>query len=268
VKASAELLASSVSQYVFISTISVYRDTSVPLSEESPLRTLENPTTEEMGKNSENFGGGKALCERAAEAAMPGRVTCIRPGFIVGPRDTSGRFIYWPARMSLGGEMIVPGQQEDPIQLIDVRDLADWIVHCLEERVFGIYNATGPGKAIFMKMMLDGVKDGLGSNTLCTWVENSFLEKQNVPEGGFPLYAPPTGEAAGLHRCSITRALGHGLKFRPISVTARDTMEWYRTLPGELQPRIAPQFTEAAGAPRWLEQEKRILESWHARARR
>src|SRR4030095_16747328 len=101
--------------------------------------------------------------------------TCIRPGFIVGPRDTSGRFIYWPARMSLGGEMIVPGQQEDTIQLLEVLALGDLIVHCLEERVFGIYNATGPGKAVSMKMMLDGVKDGLGSNTVCPRVGNMFL---------------------------------------------------------------------------------------------
>src|ERR1043166_2846807 len=106
VKASAELLAPNVKQYLFISTISVYKDTSVPNFDESaPLQTLDDPATEEMGKDFANYGGGKALCEKAAEKAMPGRVTNVRPGFIVGPRDTSGRFIYWPVRTSLGGEM-------------------------------------------------------------------------------------------------------------------------------------------------------------------
>src|ERR1043166_8952634 len=109
VKASAELLAPNVKQYLFISTISVYKDTSAPFDETAPLLTLQDPTTEDMGKDFANYGGGKALCEKAAESAMPGRVTNIRPGFIVGPRDTSGRFIYWPVRASLGGTVVVPG---------------------------------------------------------------------------------------------------------------------------------------------------------------
>src|SRR5258708_7252440 len=103
VKASAELLAPAVKHYIFISTISVYKDTSAPFDETAPLQTLQDPTTEDMGKDFANYGGGKALCEKAAETAMPGRVTNIRPGFIVGPRDTSGRFIYWPVRASMGG---------------------------------------------------------------------------------------------------------------------------------------------------------------------
>ena len=110
------------------------------------LSTLADPTTEEFGKDSVNYGGGKALCEKAAEQAMPGRVTILRPGFMVGPRDTSGRFLYWPVRASLGGVMIVPGDPSDPIQIIDVRDVADWIVLCLERSLLGIYNVTGPGK--------------------------------------------------------------------------------------------------------------------------
>src|SRR5215475_12615133 len=138
VRASAELLAPSVKQYVFVSTISVYKDTSAPFDETAQLNTLQDPATEEMGKDFANYGGGKALCEKAAEAAMPGRVTNIRPGFIVGPRDTSGRFIYWPVRASMGGMMIVPGAPADPIQLIDVRDLADWLIHCIENNVVGV----------------------------------------------------------------------------------------------------------------------------------
>src|SRR5882672_5581951 len=157
VKASAELLAPNVKQYVFISSISVYKNNSIPNADETaPLNTLDDPTTEEMGKDFANYGGGKALCEKAAEAAMPGRVTNIRPGFMVGPRDTSGRFIYWPVRASLGGVMIVPGAPADPIQIIDVRDVADWIIHCLENNFVGVYNATGPDKPLSMKGMVEG----------------------------------------------------------------------------------------------------------------
>src|SRR5882724_4268177 len=244
VKASAELLAPAVKQYIFISSISVYKDTSAPFDETAALQTLADPTTEEMGKDFANFGGGKALCEKAAEAAMPGRVTNIRPGFIVGRRDTSGRFIYWPVRASLGGQMVVPGQPADPIQLIDVRDLADWIIHCIENNIVSVYNATGPEKELSMKAMMEGVRKGVGSDASFTWINNDFLKSQGIKDGQFPLYAPPTGESAGLHRCNISRALAKGLKFRPISETAKDTLDWYKSLPPDLQTRVAPQFAK------------------------
>ena len=115
VKASAELLAPSVRQYLFISTISVYKDFSTPnFDENAALATLADPATEEMGKDFENYGGGKALCEKAVEKAMPGRVTVLRPGFMVGPRDTSGRFLYWPVRASLGGDHGCSGRADGP----------------------------------------------------------------------------------------------------------------------------------------------------------
>src|SRR6266481_1504258 len=245
VKASAELLAPNVKQYVFISTISVYKDNNIPNADETALlNILEDPTTEEMGKDFVNYGGGKALCEKAAEAAMPGRVTNIRPGFIVGRRDTSGRFIYWPVRASLGGQLVVPGQPADPIQLIDVRDLADWIIHCIENNIVSVYNATGPEKELSMKAMMEGVRKGVGSDASFTWINNDFLKSQGIKDGQLPLYAPPTGESAGLHRCNISRALAKGLKFRPISETAKDTLDWYKSLPPDLQTRVAPQFAK------------------------
>jgi 2'-hydroxyisoflavone reductase len=267
VKASAELLAPNVRQYVFISTISVYKDTSVPnFDETAPLETLADPSTEEMGKDFANFGGGKALCEKAAEAAMPGRVTNIRPGFIVGPRDTSGRFIYWPVRESLGGMMAVPGKPTDPIQLIDVRDLADWSIHCIEANIVGVYNATGPAKELSMQAMLQGIRQGIGAEISFTWIENSFLEAQGIKSGRFPLYVAPTGEGAGFHRCNISRALARGLSFRPIAQTAEATFKWYSSLPPTLQNGVAPQFAKRPNEEPWLETEKRLLESWRAGA--
>jgi 2'-hydroxyisoflavone reductase len=267
VKASAELLAPSVKQYVFISTISVYKNTSAPFDETAPLQTLEDPATEEMGKDFANYGGGKALCEKAAETAMPGRVTNIRPGFIVGPRDTSGRFIYWPVRASLGGNMIVPGAPADPIQLIDVRDLADWIIHCIDYNVPGVYNATGPEKELSMKSFVDGVGKGVASEISFTWIANDFLESKGIHDQ-FPLYAPPTGDTAGFHRASISRALAKGLKFRPVSGTSKATLDWYKSLPADVQSRVAPQFAQRPNEEAWLTTEKKLLESWGERERK
>jgi 2'-hydroxyisoflavone reductase len=267
VKASASLLAPNVKQYVFISTISVYKKTDVPnFDEAAPLATLADPAVEEMGKEMENYGGAKALCEKAAEAAMPGRVTNIRPGFMVGPRDTSGRFIYWPVRVSLGGDMIVPGKPGDPIQLIDVRDVADWIVHCIENNIVGAYNVTGPAEELAMKAMLQGIRAGVSSKADFEWIDLDFLEKEKVAvESQFPLYAAPVGDTAGFHRCNISRALRNGLKFRPISDTAKATLDWYQSLPVEPRPRIAPQLATKPNEEAWLDVEKRVLKKWHAR---
>jgi 2'-hydroxyisoflavone reductase len=219
-----------------------------------------------MGKDSANYGGAKALCEKAAEQAMPGRVTILRPGFMVGPRDTSGRFIYWPVRASLGGVMIVPGQPSDPIQIVDARDVADWIVHCLEQSIVGVYNVTGPAKPLSMEGMVKAVRAGTASKVEFVWVDNKFLESHGVKEGQFPLYDPPEGEAAGLHRCNCSKALARGLVFRPLPDTARDTLEWYQSLPPNIQAGIAPQF--ASKPEPWLETEKRVLEAWNQRANR
>ena len=269
VKASAELLGPNVKQYVFISTVSVYKSTNVPnFDETAPLATLDDPKTEEMGKDFANYGGGKALCEKAAEAAMPGRVTNIRPGFIVGPRDTSGRFIYWPVRASLGGVMLVPGRPTDPIQIIDVRDLADWIIHCLENDIVGVFNATGPAKELSMKSMVEGMRKGVGSDVTFAWVDNDFLTAHGVKDGQLPLYAPPTGDTAGFHRCNISRALAKGLKFRPVSDTARATLDWYKSLPAEIQARVAPQFAKRTNEESWLDTEKHLLEAWRKREKK
>ena len=269
VKASAELLRNQVKQYVFISSISVYKDTSVPnFDETAPLQSLADPAVEDFGKAFANYGGGKALCEKAAEAAMPGRVTNIRSGFMVGSRDTSGRFIYWPVRASLGGEMAVPGSPSDPIQMIDVGDLAAWIIHCIELNIVGVYNATGPAKELSMRGMVEGVRAGVGSKVAFTWINNDFLQSQEIREGQFPLYEPPTGETAGAHRCNNARALAKGLKFRPVSETARATLEWYRSLGADLQALVAPQFAKLSSGELWLDVEKRLLDSWHNHERK
>jgi 2'-hydroxyisoflavone reductase len=266
VKASADLLARHVGQYIFISSISVYKRNDAPNSDETAaLNTLEDPTTEEMGKDFQNFGGGKALCEKAAETSMPGRVTNIRPGYIVGPRDTSARFIYWPVRASLGGTMAVPGAPADPIQIIDVRDLSDWIIRCIEQRTFGVFNATGPEKELSMSAMLEGIRKGVGSDVSITWLANEFLAEQKISEGQFPLYSPPTGDTAGFHRCNISRALAKGLTFRPVTDTAKATFDWYKSLPPDIQARVAPQFATQPNEESWLEVEKRLLQSWRTR---
>ena len=257
VKASAELLSKNVGQYLFISSISVYSSNAEPgQTEDGELETLADPTVEEFGERFQNYGGGKALCEAAAEAAMPGRTTNIRPGYIVGRRDTSRRWIYWPWRAAQGGEMLVPGTPEDPVQIIDVRDLAEWIVHCIEHEIVGIFNATGPAEELSMQAMIAGCRAAAGDDAATPlWTGAEFLSEHEL---SFPIYVPPTGETAGFHRVSIQRALDAGLRFRPVSDTAADTLEWYRSLPEDLQARVLP--------PADLDKERDVVAAWKARS--
>lgn len=257
VKASAELLAPNVKHYTFISSISVYKDNSKPNMDESgELVVLSDPNTEEFGTSSVNYGGGKAACEAAAEAAMKGRVAAIRPGFIVGERDTTARFIYWPLRARRGGEILLPGEPTDPIQIIDVRDLAEWCIHCIENNIVGVFNATGPEKKLSMKAMIEGCKAGSGGDAATyTWVPGPFLEKNGFEDGAFHLWVPPNGESAGFHRMNISKALANGLKFRSVADTAKSTLKWFDSLPEELQKTVS----KTAMSP---SREATLLEEW------
>jgi 2'-hydroxyisoflavone reductase len=251
VKASAELLAKAANQYIFISTISVYAANDKPNSDEAaPTGTVADPAIESMGAQSENYGPLKALCEKAAEAAMPGKTLNIRPGFIVGPGDPTDRFTYWPVRVSKGGEVLAPSSENDPVQFIDVRDLAEWIIRCAESRTAGTMNATGPhsGNAapFTIGKLLAACKATSKSDATFTWVPVDFIEKQGiVPGGDLPIWVPAEGPTAGFHRVNVDRAVKSGLTFRTAEVTCRDTLAWW---PKEVErrDRVGKQLVEDA----------------------
>ncbi|MBI3843419.1 MAG: twin-arginine translocation signal domain-containing protein [Planctomycetes bacterium] len=229
--ASATLLAPSVKQYVFISTISVFPVTMKPGGDESTaVGTIDDPTTEKV--TGDSYGPLKALCEQAVEKAMPGRTTTIRPGLIVGPNDPSDRFTYWPVRVDRGGEVLAPGSPDDPVQLIDVRDLAEWTIRMIESGDVGTYVATGPAKSLGIGAMLEACKKASGSNATFTWADSDFLQEQHVAAWqDMPAWVPGTGETAGFARVNVSKAIGKGLTFRPIEVTAKDTLEWWKKQP-------------------------------------
>jgi 2'-hydroxyisoflavone reductase len=256
VRASAELLAPNVGHYVFISTISVYKELPRPgMDEDAPLATVDDPTNENVR---EHYGALKALCEKAAEAAFPGRTTNIRPGLIVGPDDPTQRFSYWPVRVAQGGEVLAPGSGSDPVQFIDVRDLAEWTILTLENRDVGTFNATGPARPLTMKELLEACKQASQSNATFTWADAAFLEKHNVRAWmDMPVWVTPGGEMAGMSAVSNARAVARGLKFRPAVDTARDTLTWFNGLPPERQAELR----KRAGLP--PEREREVLAAWH-----
>lgn len=259
VEMSAELLAPATKQYVFISTISVYAGFERPnADEDAPLATMPDPTSEDVPQF---YGALKALCEVAAEAAMPGRVANIRPGLIVGPRDPTGRFTYWPVRLARGGEILAPGSGADPVQLIDVRDLAEWIVEVIEKKQVGTYNALGPAERLEMSAMLEGVAEGVGKpNPTFTWVPAEFLDREKVAAWqDMPVWIPATGDMAGSGTTSNARAVARGLRFRSIPDTAKATLDWVDGLDAGERAKV----TSRAGLK--PEREAEVLAAWRDR---
>lgn len=259
VDASAALLAPNIGHYVFVSSISAYADNSVEnADEDSALATMEDPTIENFGKNSEFYGPLKALCEQAAEKACPGRSTIIRPGYIVGPGDPTHRFTWWPLRVKRGGKMLVPGAATDPMQIIDVRDLARFMVRVGERKVFGAFNAVGPGSRLPMSEMLALSKKVTGSDAQFVYVPTDFLTTHATDlENTWPIWAPYEGKTKGFHTYSNARARNAGMTFTGVEDTIRDLLAWFDTLPPERQNAVKVGIS--------AEDEAALLAKWNAK---
>ncbi len=174
-------LERSVGRYVFISSISLYADVSkIGINESHPVGKIEDETIEEI--TGESYGPLKALCEKAVLDLYGDRGLVIRPGLIVGPNDLTDRFTYWPVRVARGGEVLAPEKPSVPVQIIDVRDLADFIIRMIEAKSSGTYNATGPDYELTLGAILDACKQVSGSDAIFKWASAEFLKQNNVVE--------------------------------------------------------------------------------------
>ena len=261
VRDAAQILKGNVERYVFTSTISVYGEVKTAVDETAPTEKYTGAeaykeTIEAMKASGfKTYGPLKALSEKEAEKWFPGKALIIRPGLIVGPRDETDRFSYWPVRIDRGGEVLAPGDLKDPVQFIDARDLAEWTIRMAENRETGIYNATGPAKPLGIGGMLDGIKDAEKSRATFTWVSEEFLTQQKVePWSDMPVW---TGKESGLARTKVDKALGKGLTFRPLAETTRDTLAWFKSLPQDRQLKLRAGLT--------LDREAEVLAAWKKR---
>jgi len=224
------LLADTVGHYTYISSTSVYTNFDHNgIDENYPVSTLKDESIEE--NKPEYFAGLKALCEKVAEANMPGRVLIIRPGLLVGPHDPTDRFTYWPHRIAQGGDVLAPGNPQQNVQFIDVRDLANWIVSMVQKRQTGVYNAKGPTtQPLTMQSLLEQCKHVSRSDARFVWIEENFLlEHDVVPYQDMPLWVP--SEMIGFATVSSQKALAAGLTFRSLTETIKDTLAWNATRP-------------------------------------
>ncbi len=251
IRPAAELLSPNIKQYIFVSTISVYKDFTIPgINEDYPLAVMPEKVDREITR--ETYGPLKAHCEKVVAEIFPDRHLIIRPGLIAGPYDPTDRLTYWVHRALEGGRMLAPSPPERPMQFIDARDLAEWTLDMMEKGINGIYNATGPAYTLTLKDLLVECGRLSSQATEVTWIEEKYLQDSGVePWRELPLWHPAP-EFKYLMQIDISRALSQGLKYRPLLQTLRDTVAWASTRPLDYQWQ--------AGLP--SDKEARILREW------
>jgi 2'-hydroxyisoflavone reductase len=261
VRDAGKVLAGKVGHYLFISTISVYADGAphgmtedaavAPYAGADPMAE----TMEKLQANMELYGPLKALSEAEARKQFGERTTIVRPGYIVGPRDETDRFTYWPKRIAQGGEILVPGDGLDPVQIIDGRDLGEWMIRLAEQGTTGTFNAVGPDYAMSTDMMVHGCHAVTGGAATFTHVDSEFLMAQEGVE--LPIWVPRAGTPySGYGAVSNAKAIAAGLTFRPLATTVADLLAWYRGLSAERQARVLAGITR--------EKETELLAAWKA----
>lgn len=260
VRQSAELLSPNVGLYVYVSSISVFSDSATANQDENgTLARLDDEGVEEV--NGETYGGLKVLCEQTVEESCPGRAFIPRPGLIVGPDDSTGRFTYWVTRVAQGGEILAPDNPGNQVQVIDVRDLSRWIVRMVEDGRTGIYNATGPDRTLTMGAFLDACKDVTASDATFTWVSEEYLLEHNVqPFSELPLWVPRS--EAGIEQIDVGKAVGAGLTFRPLEETIKDTLDWARQSDRASGRKELESLAGRSGLT--PERERELLDGWRS----
>jgi 2'-hydroxyisoflavone reductase len=257
VRQSAQLLQDAAAHYTFISSISAYADFSQPVDENSALAQIDASEAEAADKiTGENYGALKVRCEQEVEAAFPNRTLVIRPGIIVGPHDPSDRLTYWVSRVARGGDVLVPGNPEQRIEGIDVRDLMEWNLRLIEAQTTGIYNATGPDYPLTMQQFVETCHAESGSDARFHWVSGEFLNQRDIDPNSVHCWWLPDDEPENRYFWEVgcRRAQSDGLTYRPLEETIRDTRSWAESRSADYEWKIG--LTQ--------EKETALLAEWHA----
>ena len=260
VELSTEVLRDSVDRYFYVSSRSAYADTGVvPMTAAHPTHTYETAGVErDADRMSLPYGLQKALCERRVMEVFGDRHCIVRPGLIIGPGDETDRFTYWPVRIHRGGEVLAPSDGTDPIQIIDVRDLSEWMVRMAENGTTGIFNGVGPRTPRPIAELLYGIRAVTTAETTFTWVPYEFLVEHDVrPYAEMPVWMPPIPGREGFARFDLTPEVESGLTFRPLADTAAATLEYHFSRPPERQAELRAGIS--------AEREAEVLRLWHSR---
>ncbi|MGI9221095.1 MAG: NAD-dependent epimerase/dehydratase family protein [Woeseiaceae bacterium] len=262
VQSSAKVLAPNIGQYLYVSTISVYDSYAQANDEDSKLATIADESIEEV--TGETYGPLKALCEKRARAEINAdRLTILRPTYICGPGDHTDRFSYWPVRVANGGEILAPGGPEYPMQIIDVRDLANFTIDCLDQQITDTFNTVTPVGSYTMGQLLEDSQAVSASRIEPIWVDEAFVNSaqanSNVQNWGmFPIWHSLDDDSANVSSVSGAKAVAAGLHNRPVRETVRDLLTWWNALPVER--------TASMRAGMSLDLEAELIAAWKSRS--
>lgn len=251
VRALADALDGRGGRHQYISTVSVYR-TPVPpnFTEDAPLVELADPDVEQV--TAETYGGLKVLCERAALDAHGPDTTVIRPTYVIGPHDHTGRFTWWVHRLARGGEVLAPGEPTDPIQVIDARDMGTWAVNLLERRMSGTFHAVSPPPPFGFGDLLEAVAAEVApAGTTLTWVDSDFLHAAGETDDSLPMW-PRGDDYTDANAASPGAAYASGLAPRPLRRTIRELYQHEQESPTRIPDRVGlPPDREAELLAQW-----------------
>lgn len=245
-------LQGRVDRYVFVSSVSVYAGAATPNHEGSALGVIDDADTETV--DGRTYGPLKALCEAEVQRCFGAAALVLRPGLIVGPHDPTQRFTYWPARIARaapGEPVLAPGDPQAPLQIVDARDLADFMLLALARGTGGTFNLASPPGALTMGGLLQTCAEVAGTRPLLRWVPMATLQAQGLqPWTDLPLALPDDDAHRGFMHTDVSRALAAGLRIRPLAQTVADTLDWHRGLPAAQQAfdkaGLSPQREAAA----------------------
>lgn len=251
----ADVLDGRGGRYLLVSSVSVYASpTHAGYGEDAPLAELDDPSTEEV--TGETYGGLKVLCERAAVDRFGPAAVVVRPTYVVGPDDYTWRFPWWVTRLARGGEVLAPGPADAPAQVIDVRDMASWMLGLLEREESGAFHAVSPAPPFSWGQLLEVIRDAVApAGTTLTWVDGQFLLGEGLDDASLPLWSAGDPDVL-MMAADPSKAEAAGLAPRPLADTVRDTLTWTRTLEQPDSPGIT------------AEREQQLLTRWRDRTSR
>ena len=241
-------------RYVFVSSMSAHiEDVRAGSTEDDDEYGPPFPETEEI--TWETYGPLKVASEYALRAARGDAGTVVRPHFIVGPHDPTDRFTYWVHRAAAGGRMLAPAPPEQPLQWIDARDLAAFLLRVCETDLAGTFNIATPPRRHTFGELLETSAAAAGVALDVAWCDDAFIRANDLvaseERDPFPILTPDEPNA---HLFDTSRAVASGLAFRPLAETVRDTLAWDRERDaGELRAGLSPA------------QEAELLARWDAR---
>jgi nucleoside-diphosphate-sugar epimerase len=214
------------SRYIYVSSRSVYA---------APLRRGADETAAVVDADPDSDATHYAADKRGAELAVlrdigPERGTLLRAGLILGPYEDVGRLPWWLTRIARGGDVLAPGPASLPLQYLDVRDLADFMLRCIDANLGGTYNVVSPRGHATMQNVLETCVSVTGSDARLVWTDPDVIRAANIaPWTEVPIWLPPDDEDAAMHDGDVSKAIGAGLRCRPLDDTVRATWEWVRS---------------------------------------